>query len=94
MPVYLRTIYLTIGYPQLEDADKRKAVWLTNVPLGKTHELRAKINNGKTPDAEILSTYDAAVIASALKLYLLELPGIPFVHQTNKILWSHIQSTT
>ena len=44
------------------------------MPLGKTHELRAKINNAKTPDPEVLKEYDPTVIASALKLYLLELP--------------------
>jgi hypothetical protein len=66
---------LTEGYPKLENDDKRKAVWSTNIPLAKTHELRAKINNGKTPDPDILREYDPAVIASALKLYFLELPG-------------------
>src|SRR5208282_2911806 len=65
---------LTEGYPELENDEKRRAVWLTNVPLAKTHELRAKINNGKNPDREVLKEYDPAVIASALKLYLLELP--------------------
>jgi hypothetical protein len=54
-------------------------VWLTHVPLAKTHELRAKINNGKTPDPEVLQEYDAAVIAAVLKLYLLELPGNIFL---------------
>jgi hypothetical protein len=67
---------LTSGYLELENDDKRKAVWLTNVHLAKIHELRAKINNGKTPDPEILKGYDAPTVASALKLYLLELPGI------------------
>ena len=68
-------ILLRAGYPQLEDNEKRKAVWLVNVPLGKTHELRAKINDGKTPDKDVLAEYDPSVVASALKLYLLELPG-------------------
>ena len=60
----------------MADDEKRKAVWTTHVPLGKIHELRAKINNGKPPDIEVLKTYDPAVIAAVLKLYLLELPGI------------------
>jgi RhoGAP domain len=42
--------------------------------LGKIHELRAKVNNGKAPDPEILREYDPTVIAALLKLYLLELP--------------------
>jgi hypothetical protein len=62
------------GYAGLENDEKRRAVWLTNVPLAKTHELRAKINNGQTPDREVLKEYEPSVIASALKLYLLELP--------------------
>jgi len=74
---------LRVGYPALEDDDKRKAVWLANVPLAKTHELRAKINNGKNPDAEILDNYDPTVIAAAVKLYLLELPGISSTFLSN-----------
>lgn len=79
MNVYNILNLLTVGYPALEDDNKRKAVWLTHVPLGKTHELRAKINNGKIPDAEVLKEYDATVIAAVLKLYLLELPGNVFL---------------
>ena len=63
------------GYAEIEDNEKRKAVWLTNVSLPKTHELRAKLNNGQAPDPEVLKPYEPAVIASVLKLYLLELPG-------------------
>jgi hypothetical protein len=59
----------------MEDNEKRRAVWLTNVPLRKTHELRAKLNNGQPPDPEILTSYEPPVIASVLKLYFLELPG-------------------
>lgn len=80
MSVCLTLSSLTLGYRGLENDDKRKAVWLTNVPLAKIHELRAKINNGKTPDPEVLKEYDVSIVASALKLYFLELPGI--------ILWS------
>ena len=70
-------MHLDERYLGLEDDEKRKAVWLTNVPLPKTHELRAKLNNGKVPDAEILKEYDITVVAAVLKLYLLELPGNP-----------------
>lgn len=76
MTVHLSTLLrLMVGYPALEDDEKRKAVWLANVPLGKTHELRAKINNGQNPDAAVLDNYEPTVIAAAVKLYLLELPG-------------------
>lgn len=60
----------------MEDDEKRKGVWLANVPLGKTHELRARVNDGKAPQKEILAEYDAPIVASVLKLYLLELPGM------------------
>jgi len=63
---------------ELADDDKRKAVWLMNVPLGRTHELRSKINDGQTPDPEVLMAYDPTVVAAALKLYFLELPGTSF----------------
>ena len=65
---------LTKGYNELENDEKRQAVWLTNISLAKTHELRAKVNNGQGPDREVLKKYDPAVMASVLKLYLLELP--------------------
>ena len=71
-------MHLDERYPELEDDEKRKAVWLANVPLPKTHELRAKLNNGKTPDAETLREYDITIVAAVLKLYMLELPGTHF----------------
>jgi len=71
-------MHLDERYPELEDDEKRKAVWLTNVPLPTTHELRAKLNNGKSPDAAILREYDITIVAAVLKLYLLELPGTLF----------------
>lgn len=63
----------------MEDNEKRKAMWLTNVSLSKTHELRAKLNTGQPPDPEILEAYEPATIASVLKLYLLELPGTKLI---------------
>ena len=70
---------LTEGYIELENDEKRKAVWLTNIPLKKTHELRTILNDGQNPDPEVLKQYDPTIIASALKLYLLELPGAYFL---------------
>jgi hypothetical protein len=78
----------------LEDNEKRKAVWLANVPLGKTHELRAKINDGKTPDKDVLAEYDPSVVASALKLYLLELPGTFLFFVLTKIHSYHLLCMT
>jgi hypothetical protein len=46
-----------------------------DVPLAQTHNLRTTINTGKRFPDEVLEKYDIPIVASALKLYLLELPG-------------------
>jgi hypothetical protein len=46
------------------------------VPLAATHHLRNAINNGKAPEKEVLANYEIPIVASVLKLYLLELPGM------------------
>lgn len=46
-----------------------------DVPLAATHKLRAEINTGKAFPHEILDQYEIPIVASVLKLYLLELPG-------------------
>jgi len=43
--------------------------------LKDIHKLRNAINNGKAIPRDILEAYDMPIVASALKLYLLELPG-------------------
>lgn len=50
-----------------------------DVPLAQTHNLRNTINTGKRFSDEILEKYDVPIVASALKLYLLELPGMSSV---------------
>jgi hypothetical protein len=45
-----------------------------DVPLGATHHLRQVINDGKSISTEVLESYEIPIVASALKLYLLELP--------------------
>lgn len=47
-----------------------------DVPLAATHHLRNSINTGKAIPREVLERYEIPIVASALKLYLLELPGI------------------
>ncbi|BFZ55672.1 Rho-GTPase-activating protein 8 [Savitreella phatthalungensis] len=64
-------------YPDLPDDDGRRRVWLRNVPLHFTYELRSKLNSSTTIDPAILESYDPAIVASVLKLYLLELPDAP-----------------
>lgn len=63
------------GYPDLEGDEARRAIWLYDVPLAATHHLRSALNNSKADYNEILEKYEIPIIASVLKLYLLELPG-------------------
>jgi hypothetical protein len=62
-------------YPDLEGDEARRGIWLADVPLAATHHLRNALNTGKNIPRELLEKYEIPVVASALKLYLLELPG-------------------
>lgn len=77
VPVIITSIltFLDNRYPDLEGDEARRSVWLLDVPLQQTHRLRAAINNGKSFTPETLEPFEIPVITSALKLYLLELPG-------------------
>ncbi|KAK6334073.1 hypothetical protein TWF696_002575 [Orbilia brochopaga] len=66
--------YLDNHYPDLETDEARRAIWTVDVPLKATHHLRNAINNGKAIPRDVLEKYDMPIIASTLKLYLLELP--------------------
>jgi hypothetical protein len=59
----------------LEGDEARRNVWLVDVPLAATHHLRNQINNGAPVPRELLEKYEVPIVASVLKLYLLELPG-------------------
>ena len=61
-------------YPDLDGDEARRAIWLVDVPLAATHHLRASINDGKPPSPVALDQYEIPIVASVLKLYLLELP--------------------
>jgi hypothetical protein len=50
-------------------------IWLTDVDLSRTHKLRYVLNNSKADYNELLPQFEIPVIASVLRLYLLELPG-------------------
>lgn len=63
------------GYPELEGDVARRMIWLTEVELSTTHKLRQALNNSKADYNEILPQFEIPVIASVLRLYLLELPG-------------------
>jgi hypothetical protein len=66
--------YLDNHYPDLDGDEARRAIWLVDVPLAATHHLRSTINDGKPPSQEALEQYEIPIVASVLKLYLLELP--------------------
>lgn len=68
---------LTFGadYPDLEGDEARRAIWLHDVPLAATHHLRQALNTSVGDPRAILEKYEIPIVASVLKLYLLELPG-------------------
>ena len=77
MPIIVTTVltFLDNHYPDLEGDEARRGIWLVDVPLAQTHNLRAAINTGKVFPQEVLEKYDIPIVANVLKLYLLELPG-------------------
>jgi hypothetical protein len=86
VPAIITTMltFLDNRYPDLEGDEARRSVWLVDVSLQQTHRLRSLINNGKSFTLEALDPFEVPVIASALKLYLLELPGMlvpPFIFE-------------
>ncbi|KAI9800628.1 MAG: hypothetical protein M1833_003286 [Piccolia ochrophora] len=76
VPVLVTTIltFLDNHYPDLEGDEARRGIWLVDVPLAATHHLRNTINNAKPIPREVLERYEIPIVASVLKLYLLELP--------------------
>ena len=88
-------------YPDLEGDEVRRNIWLVDVPLAATHHLRNSINNGKAAPSAVLERYEVPIVASALKLYLLELPGKNFESKSllrtslmhHKTHWSLVKST-
>ncbi|TKA62569.1 hypothetical protein B0A49_09911 [Cryomyces minteri] len=76
VPIIVTTIltFLDNHYPDLEGDEARRSIWLVDVPLAATHHLRNAINTGKAIPREVLEKYEVPIVASALKLYLLELP--------------------
>ncbi|KAF1815568.1 Rho-GTPase-activating protein 8 [Eremomyces bilateralis CBS 781.70] len=76
VPIIVTTIltFLDTRYPDLEGDEARRGIWLVDVPLPATHHLRNHINNGGAIGNEVLEQYEIPIVASVLKLYLLELP--------------------
>jgi hypothetical protein len=78
VPAIITTIltFLDNRYPDLEGDEARRSVWLVEVPLTQTHRVRDALNTGQSFSLETLEPYEIPIIASVLKLYLLELPGM------------------
>ncbi|KAL8938882.1 MAG: hypothetical protein Q9211_002999 [Gyalolechia sp. 1 TL-2023] len=88
VPIIITTIltFLDNHYPDLEGDEARRGIWLVDVPLAATHHLRNSINTGKAIPREILEQYEIPIVASALKLYLLELPDSLVSSQVYEII--------
>ncbi|KAI4715389.1 hypothetical protein E4T48_08434 [Aureobasidium sp. EXF-10727] len=77
VPLIVTTLltFLDNHYPELEGDEARRSIWLVDVPLAATHHLRNILNTGKdTVSQDTLDRYEIPIVASVLKLYLLELP--------------------
>jgi hypothetical protein len=84
VPIIITTLltFLDNHYPDLEGDVARRSIWTIDVPLAATHHLRNTINNGAPISKEVLEQYEIPIVASVLKLYLLELPGKKSDHFT------------
>ncbi|KIV94509.1 hypothetical protein PV10_02270 [Exophiala mesophila] len=78
--------FLDNHYPDLEGDEARRNIWLVDVPLAATHHLRNQINNGQAVPREVLEKYEVPIVASVLKLYLLELPDSLVSSQVYEII--------
>lgn len=76
VPLIITTIltFLDSHYPDLEGDEARRSIWIVDVPLAATHHLRNQLNTGKPMSLQLLDQYEVPIVASVLKLYLLELP--------------------
>lgn len=76
VPLIITTIltFLDSHYPDLEGDEARRSIWTVEVPLAATHHLRNQLNTGKPISLQLLEQYEVPIVASVLKLYLLELP--------------------
>ena len=77
VPVIITSVltYLDNHYPDLDGDETRRSIWTVDVPLAATHHLRNAINQGGPITTELMDRYEIPIVASVLKLYLLELPG-------------------
>lgn len=81
VPLLLSAIllYMDQMYPEMKDDAERATVWTKPVKLRDVHELRKLLMKPFSDDNEVLdilssSNSDPSTVASAFKIYLLELP--------------------
>ncbi|KAG8525416.1 uncharacterized protein KY384_009060 [Bacidia gigantensis] len=88
VPTIITTIltFLDQHYPDLEGDEARRGIWLVNVPLAATHHLRSVINTRSSIQRDVLERYEVPIVASVLKLYLLELPDSLVSSQVYEII--------
>lgn len=72
---------------------EKKHIWTTSVPLDRVHAAREEINQ-QYPliTKELFKRYDILLIASLIKLYLMELPECLFtfeLYEPCKLLYSN-----
>ncbi|EXJ64864.1 hypothetical protein A1O7_01203 [Cladophialophora yegresii CBS 114405] len=96
VPVVVTAIltFLDNHYPDLEGDEARRNIWLVDVPLAATHHLRSQINHGNAAPREVLEKYEMPIVASVLKLYLLELPADSLVSSQVYEIIKTIYATT
>ena len=99
VPLIVTTIltFLDNSYPDLEGDEARRGIWVVDVPLAATHHLRTQINTGKPISPDLLEKYEIPIVASVLKLYLLELPDSlvsSHVYEIVKTIYTTTAQTT
>lgn len=67
--------FLDQRYPDLDGDEARQGIWLVEVPLAATHHLRSALTRSAGSLRAVLEKYETPIVASTLKLYLVELPG-------------------
>lgn len=82
----MRIMLTCVDYPDLEGDEARRGIWLHDVPLSRTHHLRNALNNGTAAPKDVLERYEIPIVASVLKLYLLELPDSLVSSQVYEII--------
>ncbi|KAJ5743919.1 hypothetical protein N7533_008789 [Penicillium manginii] len=95
VPILVTTIltYLDNQYPELEGDEARRGIWLHDSSLTTIHQLRSALNNSNVDYREVLPKFEIPIVASVLKLYLLELPDSLVSSQVYEIVKT-VYSTT